>query len=466
MKTAEKSAKPSKRALKTAKPLKIDPFFSTRPTTLFHPKLASNRLKTALKRILTISFALISTPALALNDAQLDKFNRNGIYYYNPSAVLACFTQSDDVPVSGSTAAEMIWSGLTSFMTEEQAAGVMGNMVHESNLNPAQHEMSKLRKYQPGFDLTTLSVDGSRVSYGIGLIQWSFGRRVNFINYIKENHSDLLTYLEDYQTYSPTYHDGDWFIEAAGESAAAALISAELSYLKQELTNHSSYAGIFSQTSVYDSAKYFLEHVEIPNNPTIEAHPERATDAQKYYDEFHGKTISGSATCSAEGDIATLQEYVKKYAWPDYHPAPYTAMMPDYAEVIAKRRSEGLYVGAGGIDCGGFVTTIIQESGYDPNYNYSGKGGATPTQLRWLRANWTLLNANENTPIDTSILQPGDVAIYSNSEHGHTFLYVGEIDGFNSDVASASFKERSPMAGRPSLTYGPDKMIVLWFRKS
>ena len=346
-------------------------------------------------------------------------------------------------------------------MTEEQAAGVMGNMVHESNLNPAQHEMSQLRKHQPGFDLA----DNKKVSYGIGLIQWSFGRRVNFMNYLKSDYPDLTQYLENYETYSPTYHNGDWFIEQVGDDAANALIAAELSYLRQELTNYSSYAGIFNQTTVYDAAKYFLEHVEIPQNPTIEMHPERAEDAQKYYDELHGKNISGTQ-CSSASDVSTLQEYVKKYAWPDYHPAPFTEMMPDYAEVISKRRSQGLYVGWNGIDCGGFVTTIIQESGYDPNYNYSGKGGAVPDQLRWLRKNWTLLNADENTTIDTSILQPGDVAIYSNSESGHTFLYVGEINGFNSDVASASFKERSPMAGRPSLTYGPNKTIVLWFRKN
>lgn len=428
---------------------------------------ALNRLKSALKRISIISVVLISTPVSALTEAQLDKYNRNGIYYYNPSPAKKCLNLGD-IEVSGETAAEKIWTGLTSFMTEEQAAGVMGNMVHESNLNPAQHEMSQLRKYQPGFDLTELySSEGNRVSYGIGLIQWSYGRRVNFMNYLKSDFPDLVEYLEDYQTYSPTYHNGDWFIEVAGDSAANALISAELSYLKQELTNHRSYSGIFDQTTVYDSAKYFLEHVEIPQNPTIEMHPERATDAQKYYDEFHDKTITGgSGSCSTSGDIATLQEYVLKYAWPDFHPAPYTELMPDYAEVIKKRRSEGLYVGWGGIDCGGFVTTIIQESGYDPEYNYSGKGGAVPDQLRWLKKNWTLLNADENTPVDTSILQAGDVAIYSNSEHGHTFLYVGEIDGFNSDVASASFKERSPMAGRPSLTYGPDRMIVLWFRKS
>lgn len=427
------------------------------------PKSASNRLKAALKHIFIISIALISTPASALTETQLDKYNRNGIYYYNPSATSKCFNLDGEITVYGETAAEKIWTGLTSFMTEEQAAGVMGNMVHESNLNPAQHEMSKLRKHQPGFDL----YNDRSVSYGIGLIQWSFGRRTNFMNYLKSEYSDLTQYLDGYETYSPSYHNGDWFIEQAGDNAADALIAAELSYLKQELQNHKSYAGIFDQTSVYDAAKYFLEHVEIPQNPTIEMHPERATDAQKYYDELHGKNITASSGgCKTAGDVSTLQEYVLKYAWPDFHPAPYTEMMPDYAEVIKKRRSEGLYVGWAGIDCGGFVTTIIQESGYDPNYNYSGKGGAVPEQLRWLRKNWTLLNADENTPIDTSILQPGDVAIYSNSETGHTFLYVGEIEGFHSDVASASFKERSPMAGRPSLTHGPNHMIVLWFRKN
>jgi hypothetical protein len=78
--------------------------------------------------------------------------------------------------ISGNTAAEKIWSGLLSLgFTKEQAAGIMGNMQHESNnFNPVQHEGSQYQKYWP------MNLDGNpEIAYGLGLIQWSFGRRIN-----------------------------------------------------------------------------------------------------------------------------------------------------------------------------------------------------------------------------------------------------------------------------------------------
>ena len=76
--------------------------------------------------------------------------------------------------------------------------------------------------------------------------------------------------------------------------------------------------------------------------------------------------------------------------------------------------------------------------------------------------NWTLLNKNSETAIDTSILQPGDVAF----SKGHTFIYVGEINGFDSVIASASYGNstaRAPMAGTENLIKGHG-VYVRWYR--
>ena len=60
------------------------------------------------------------------------------------------------------------------------------------------------------------------------------------------------------------------------------------------------------------------------------------------------------------------------------------------------------------------------------------------------------------------MLQPGDVAMRT----GHTFIFVGDIEGFDSNIASASYSAncnnaRSPMAGRESIT---DSRLT-WYRK-
>ena len=168
--------------------------------------------------------------------------------------------------------------------------------------------------------------------------------------------------------------------------------------------------------------------------------------------------------CSVNGEFQAL---VKGYAWPTYHSAPWHDRMPDYAKAVTQSISEGRYVGGSvagvpGIDCGGFVTILVQNSGLEPNYN-DGKGG-TDTQEAWVKShNWELLNSSAGTRVDTSILQPGDVAFSS----GHTFIYVGEIDGFDSNIASASYSTsgsgRAPMAGKEDLLFG-NGAIVRWYR--
>ena len=413
------------------------------------------------------------------SDSVIDRLDRINAYYYNPAGEEpACVGAYDgDVAVAGSSAEDKIWSGLTSFMSEEQAAGVMGNLAYEGGFNPVRRETSMLNRYGM-IDLSTRS----DLSYGVGLAQWSFGRRTGLMNYIKSKDASLLQYFEN-ESYARM--SGDQFTSAVGDTVANTLIAYELEYLRDEV--NSKYSGLYSTSSASDAATYFLEKFERPANPTISAHPERARSAGNYYSRYSGSTISGgesSGGCvtasgsagyygSSESTVTrtgttsagSLQELVLAWAWPEPHAAPFTERRTAYAEVVEKRQAEGKYVGGSangvaGIDCGGFVTALMQESGFAPNYN-SG-GGSTSAQETWVKNNgWTRLNPSG--PIDTSTLQPGDVAFTT----GHTFVYVGNIPGFSSNIASASIggrTARAPMAGRESLTYGSGG-IVRWYRK-
>ncbi|MBQ8992386.1 hypothetical protein IJ090_03075 [Candidatus Saccharibacteria bacterium] len=418
---------------------------------------------------------LLSGSASAISDAVIDHADAVDTYYYNPEGSLKCTSNyASDISVYGGAIEEKIWAGLTSFLTPEQAAGVLGNLQSESGLNPARHETSAINKYQPGFDL----MSSPKVAYGLGLGQWSYSRRIRLYGFIKGRAPELTTYLDDYQTYGRL--SGSAFLEKAGESVADQLISLEIEYLRDELT--SAYSGFFQTNTVEEATAYFLEHFEVPKNPTLSAHPERLTQAETFYTRYSGSSIkattskSGDLNCTnssslnSTGDVGSLQSLVLEYAWDHYHQAPFTERKPAYAEAVAKRVANGQYVGgsvdgAAGIDCGGFVTTLMQESGFAPNYNAG--GGNTAAQESWVKANgWQLLNANEHTAVNTSLLQPGDVAFTT----GHTFVYVGDIPGFDSKIASASYSSsadeyaRAPMAGRESLTYG-NNTTVRWYRK-
>ena len=203
-------------------------------------------------------------------------------------------------------------------------------------------------------------------------------------------------------------------------------------------------------------------------------HPTAA--GQELFAETIFKAINNNATadgCSVTGEFSSL---VQSYAWPEYHKAPYIQRKPAYAEAVSVSISEGRYVGGSvsgvaGIDCGGFVTILTQNSGLETNYNDT--KGNTRTQEKWvIDHGWTLLNDSNTTAIDTSVLQPGDIAFSGGTDyHGtsHTFIYVGDISGFDSVIASASFSAsgngRAPMAGREDLIYSGGTP-VRWYRKN
>lgn len=169
-------------------------------------------------------------------------------------------------------------------------------------------------------------------------------------------------------------------------------------------------------------------------------------------------TICTDSNGQANGNFSDI---IKAFAWPDYHPPQYVERKPAYAEATTKAKKNGEYIGGSvagveAIDCGAFVTRVMLVSGFEPNYNYKGKGGNTIKQQEWLEANWQKIN-----PKTAGDLQPGDVAI--NTEH--TYVFVGKIDGFNSQVASASYSTRgngrAPMAGKET----PASSGFSWYRK-
>ena len=190
------------------------------------------------------------------------------------------------------------------------------------------------------------------------------------------------------------------------------------------------------------------------------------TKGKELYIQFLKSSLGGLAGDGGKCDPApsangNFSEYVLKYAWPDS--TTRTDKKPEYAEAIEKAKSEGRYVGdecfGGGVDCGAFVTTILNDSGFEPKYNHSGKlsegAGYTAIQRAWAEANWQTLG--DGASINVADLQPGDVA----HSPGHTFVYAGDIPGFNSKIASASQCDYAPKAGLESIT----SPSVTWFRK-
>ena len=148
------------------------------------------------------------------------------------------------------------------------------------------------------------------------------------------------------------------------------------------------------------------------------------------------------------GDVAALQSLIQKVAYPT-HRDDLKGMgtgKQEWKDLLAK----GVWYkgGCGGNDCGGFVTTIMRESGWDKKYNpnKSGTWGYGKGQLPYLRdsSKWQDVTAQIKSNKDA---KPGDVLIHK----GHTLLFAGNISGFSSPMVSASFWDpcsgsRPPMA--------------------
>lgn len=428
-----------------------------------------------LKRSFFIFIAVLYGVSLPL-DVSANQFYSSNDILFSDNSEATC--EAGEIVLSGKDNRQKIYNFLVNKgLNSQQAAGVLGNIQHESGYSPTRHEQSHS--------------DFNKGGYGIA--QWTFGRRDNLKSYLDRTTPELVgEYYND--NYGGAVNAADGYIpknSATGELMSVedndAFLKAELNFLYDETTarkinsstaRHTSAAkgeveweALKKAENVEDAVKIWLYNFEIPAN--IEAAAVTRTQAaQVILSELAVESLNGQTTTSqncldtTSGDVTALQATVKKYAWPNYRKPKTTdalQLKPEYAEAVTKATLSGGYVGGilyKGVDCGGFITRVMIDSGFEPSYNTF--KGATAQQKQWLDANWETIGTGST--IDTSTLKPGDVAMRT----GHTFMFAGtNIEGFGTTtagwkgVASASLDERAPMAGLENLT---DSSLT-WYRK-
>jgi len=345
-------------------------------------------------------------------------------------------------------------------LTLAQASGIVGNLMAESTLD------SSIIEGKNGRPISHANPDYKPENgVGFGLAQWTWtSRQQPLVNYINEH----------VPTGDITDFDG------------------QVNFIWHELTDthKDSLRKLKETTTALDAAVSFHRDYEVSNDSVAQIQRVRGANAQKVYDEYKDKeAIAGSTavgtdgkpvinststvskrvgiSCTATAGGGDLISLTQQYAWPEYRQAgTASAITPTdaYKEAYERARAAGRYIGGKrhpGIDCGGFVTTLIVDSGFDKNYNYgslvSQGAGYTGNQEEWLKANWRTLD-----PRDASDRQPGDVAISSS----HTYIFVGpDVFPDRYPIASASLDERSPMRGTESVVSTPHAGFR-WYRKA
>ena len=227
----------------------------------------------------------------------IDKYSHNNIKFYNPDECSG--TSGNSSPsaiggkavVSGTTAKEKIWSGLKSMgVSDEIAAGIMGNMQRESGFSPARYEDAHKGVWET-FDWENDPAKG----HGVGLIQWSGGRRVNLFKYTRGINTYLVDeYLKKPSTYAAL--SGDDFIKAAKNTEEAnALYSIELTFLIEEMKGDEGYSKVFSETTVTGAAVSFSVNVE--GCSTCTATSDNTKDRREYAEAIFINQISINSAC-------------------------------------------------------------------------------------------------------------------------------------------------------------------------
>lgn len=366
-------------------------------------------------------------------------YSSNDILFYDPRCDTGQAT-GEILSLSGKDNIEKVLKFLmapSQGLTLAQASGVVGNLMAESGqtINPAiiQGGGNATKDYVP--------VNG----VGFGIAQWTFTAR----------QQPLMQYMKPYNDI--TNLDG------------------QVGFLWSELTGTHAEALRQIRTTVtpLDAAVAFHKYYEGSADSADQVAGNRGGNAQKVYNTYAdapalaGSTaegtsqtdttqpVSGSQSCTATAAGGDLISLVKSYAWPEYKGLT-TTPTDAYHDAVQAAIAQGRYVGGvayPGIDCGGFVTTLMIDSKFETGYNSNGKGGYTVIQEQWLKQNWKPISATDATD-----RQPGDVAI----NETHTYVFVGP-DAFpnHKPIASASLDERAPMQGNESVVDSSFR----WYRK-
>lgn len=413
---------------------------------------------------LVISLGFVSESAQVLAIPDLPFYSGNDILYYDPDDFGSC--ASGGGSLSGTTTKEKIWNYLLQQgLSENQAAGLMGNMQKESTFSPTVHQ-------DPD---GTLWDDGS--GKGWGLVQWDGGRRFTspdggILGKLRKDKPELEKYTD--KKYSGAKEPGDDFPVEDFD----ALLLFELEYMKKESEKRNVTANGFSgsankewermkqQSSLREATLFWERNFEVSGDID---HPERlelrVEYAQGVLDELGGTTSSGRADDASCVAGTEFDQLVAAYAWPD-HQDYYVEKKPEYETAVTQAKDDRRYTGdgcfGGGVDCGAFTTLLITNSGHDPEFNHGGEisrgAGNTVNQQDWADTNWEKVeNIVGSDNINVADLRAGDVAF----SPGHTFVFVGDVEGFETQIASASQCGRAPMEGLENPTAGN----VVWYRK-
>ena len=297
--------------------------------------------------------------------------------------------------------------------TPEQAAGVVGNMIHESQVEPT---------LKNGDNPGTVTHPAEALAAGRkawGIVQWYPA-------------SKMIQPSRD----------------AGVDDATIETLEFQLEFLKKQLDGTGAVPlkpvgdELKATRTVEEAAFVFAFKFEIfttdPNDPEFDDRKATAREVLATYGDGAASAAGGPGACAAgNGDIVATAVGL---AWhsPNRHDGVAKTLATDaYQKMMPVHNGTDDNDQNPYTDCGVFVATVMRMSGADPDYPIRG----TSTQEPYLRNSGKYDVFDNLTSIEQ--LRPGDIMIGP----GHTFLYIGPQEGDDGNTyaaASASWNEHPP----------------------
>lgn len=304
--------------------------------------------------------------------------------------------------------------------SKQQAAGIVGNMISESGVEPG-----RLQGTKPGTVSKPMDVIGTEGGWGI--VQWTPARKM--INPArsggaKDEEIGTLAFQLDF-LHKQLLGQGSLPEKAAGDAVKAATTVDAAAV---------AFGGKFERFAGYE-------------NPNNSRYAERKANAEHVLATFGGGAPASSDPKAPAADpcgagSGNIAQVAKNLAWPDdarnHWSVEASAAKPEFVAAM-KKYNDGPNGQTPYSDCGRFVATVLHMSGADPKFPNVGTG----VQRSYMLAHPEKWDHWESKP--PGGMKPGDVL----NGPGHTYLYVGPWgkDGGGFDAASGSLGDHVPAAG-------------------
>ena len=342
-----------------------------------------------------------------------------GVTEYDMSTAKFKIKQSDmknTGTIRGDTVQAKVWFALKNLgFSDEQVAGVMGNIHHES----------------AGFQPSIVEYGYNENNGGIGLCQWTNNNRGS-----QGNNTNLKAYAA---TKGVTWQDEDTQIEfliaqMTGTGNAAGYVG--IQWMSRHGYNKDAW---FNATTIEEATRAFCATYENPGNQYfISSMPDRIRWAEYYYNEFHGKTLATSDFDNSDFLELAIQIH------------DYIRINNFYYSSDDHKRRGGCYDGGNNCglstgnaipvpdgvyytDCSAYVSWVLYEYGYQELFQNNGNWQYTVSMF--LKQQSYLESTYGWVYKDPSQAQPGDLLIYS--DWGHVEIYAGGTDQYGAGCTNA-----------------------------